>query len=453
MSGRILVVDDDDLGAALLEARLESEYYDVVRARSGEEALAKAAAEGIDVVVLDVVMPGIDGFETCRRLKAEGRTRSIPVLMVTALDARRDRIRGLESGADDFLTKPVEHIALMTRVKSMVRLKHTIDELELRAAAGIEMGLDARIENLVHGDGPGRILLVTDRDDAAAEIAAAMGPHHRVDREADPAEVLPAASAGDFDLIIVDLALAGADALRICSQLRMLAATRHVPILLVTDPADETRLLRGLDIGANDYLLRPIDQNELAARVRTQIRRKRYADLLNDTLTRTLALATTDPLTSLANRRSLDRRLAAAVADSHARGRPLSLILFDVDHFKRVNDSYGHAAGDLILREIASRAAESLRPVDLCARIGGEEFAIVLPGLDAAAARAVGERLRLRMADQRFRVASDLAVTVTISVGIAMLRPGELPGGLMRRADEALYSVKADGRNSVAAAD
>src|SRR6476469_10853156 len=140
MTGRVLVVDDILANVKLLEARLAAEYFDVFTAYSGEEALELLRTERVDVVLLDVMMPGMDGFEVCRRIKASPKTMHVPVIMVTALDQPSDKVQGLEAGADDFLTKPVDDIALVTRVKNLTRLKSLNDELMLRVATGSDSG-------------------------------------------------------------------------------------------------------------------------------------------------------------------------------------------------------------------------------------------------------------------------------------------------------------------------
>ncbi|HET6321129.1 MAG TPA: response regulator, partial [Hyphomicrobium sp.] len=163
MTARVLVVDDILANVKLLEARLSAEYFDVLTASSGQEALDICARERIDVVLLDVMMPGMDGFAACRRLKSDPRTHHIPVVLVTALDQFSDKVRGLEGGADDFLTKPVDEIALITRVKNLARLKTLTDEMLMRALTGRQMGIneDAALLKALSEEG-GRILLVDD---------------------------------------------------------------------------------------------------------------------------------------------------------------------------------------------------------------------------------------------------------------------------------------------------
>ncbi|MEQ1771835.1 MAG: response regulator, partial [Devosia sp.] len=142
MTARVLIVDDIPTNVRLLEARLTAEYFDVRTASSGPEALDLCLKGDIDIVLLDVMMPGMDGFETCRRLKSSTATMHVPVLMITALDQPSDRVKGLEAGADDFLTKPVDDIQLMARVKSLVRLKALTDELRARAQTGEEIAME-----------------------------------------------------------------------------------------------------------------------------------------------------------------------------------------------------------------------------------------------------------------------------------------------------------------------
>ena len=141
MTARVLVVDDILSNVKLLEAKLTTEYFEVVTAYSGEEALKRVAAEPPDIVLLDVMMPGMDGFEVCRRIKADPKTAHVPVIMVTALDQPADRIAGLDAGADDFLTKPIDDTALFARVRSLVRLKMMTDELLMREETGQSLGL------------------------------------------------------------------------------------------------------------------------------------------------------------------------------------------------------------------------------------------------------------------------------------------------------------------------
>ena len=454
MTARVLVVDDIPANIRLLEARLSAEYFDVVTAMNGTEALAICEKAECDIVLLDVMMPDMDGFEVCRRIKANRSTHHIPVIMVTALDHPSDRVRGLDAGADDFLTKPISDVALIARVRSLARLKMMTDELRMRALTSREIGIvDPDNQALGDGGNAGRILVIEDRASSADRVVAALSAAHAIDAESDPNEALFRAAEGDYDLLIVSLALEEHDALRLCGQLRSLERTRNVPILALCHNDDRARMIRGLEIGVNDYLMRPIDKNELQARVRTQIRKKRYADRLRDNVQQSIEMAITDPLTGLYNRRYMESHLGALVSQAAARGKSLTALMIDIDYFKSVNDTHGHDAGDDVLREFAARIRKSIRGIDLACRLGGEEFVIVMPETDVAVAAIVAERLRRRIASEPFTTAGGKSrLEITISIGIATLEAAEDSAAtILKRADQALYRAKRDGRNRVVA--
>src|SRR3954453_22664257 len=219
MTARILVVDDIAANVKLLEARLTAEYFDVVTAMGGAEALAICRAAQCDIVLLDVMMPEVDGFETCRRLKANPLTHHIPVVMVTALDQPSDRVRGLDAGADDFLTKPVSDIALIARVRSLVRLKMATDELRMRALTSKEIGIQEPAPDVLSEAGrQGKILVIDDRASSYERMAVALAAEHTVDVETNPQEALFHAADGNYDLLVVSLNLQEFDGLRLCSQ-------------------------------------------------------------------------------------------------------------------------------------------------------------------------------------------------------------------------------------------
>lgn len=452
MTARILVVDDIEANVKLLQARLTAEYFDVLTASNGPEALSLLDDNVIDLVLLDVMMPGMDGFEVCARIKANTRIHHVPVVMVTALDQPADRVRGLEAGADDFLTKPVSDLALLTRVRSLVRLKQLTDELRLRAGTSRELGLaGAEIAHDAIDGRNGRILLVDDRRSSFERIVTAMRGVHRVEVEPAPSEALLKIGHENFDLVIVSLDLQSFDALRLCSQIRSVERMRQLPILVLSDPDESARLLRGLDLGVNDYLVRPLDKNELLARVSTQVKRKRFGDQLRDTLQQSMELAIRDGLTGLHNRRYLESHLASLVRLSASEDRGMALLIMDIDHFKRVNDTHGHDAGDEVLREFARRIRKVVRGIDLCARFGGEEFVVVMPDTDVALAHSIAERIRERVAELPFAVADGAQqLDVTVSIGLSWLEHADdSPETLLQRADQALYAAKRNGRNRV----
>lgn len=453
MTARVLVVDDIIANVKLLEARLTAEYFEVLTAYNGREALDILARERVDVVLLDVMMPGMDGFEVCRTIKKNVKLQHVPVIMVTALDQTSDRIQGLEAGADDFLTKPVDDVALVTRVKNVARLKTLNDEMLMRAATTQQMGMSAAgIANWAEAGNNGRILLVEDHPRSAARMVETLGKHHRIDIETDPAAALLRTGDHHYDLVIVSLSLTGTDGLRLCSQLRSLDRTRGLPLIILVDIGDEARLLRGLDMGVNDYLTRPIDNMELLARVRTQITRKRYTDVLRNRIDQSVGMAITDGLTGLHNRRYLETHLKTLLDRSRDNGRPLAVLIADIDYFKKVNDTHGHDGGDAVLREFANRLRRNTRGIDLACRLGGEEFVIVMPDTDLMRAWAVGERLRACIAAEPFQINSQTELRVTASVGVAAtVSPEDTPDTLYKRADTALYSAKRDGRNRVIA--
>jgi two-component system cell cycle response regulator len=451
MTARVLVVDDVPANVKLLEARLSAEYFDVTTASSGREALTICERAECDVVLLDAMMPDLDGFEVCRRLKSGTNTHHIPVVMVTALDQPGDRVRGLESGADDFLTKPVSDVALIARVRSLSRLKMMTDELRMRAVTSREIGIESPDrEALAEAGRGGRILIVEDRRELAERIIGVLAAEHAVELEPDPARGLFHAAEGNYDLLIVSVDLDNFDGLRLCSQLRSLDRTRNIPILTITAAENNTRLVRALEIGVNDYLVRPVDKNEILARARTQIRKKRYVEQLRDNVQMSIEMAITDALTGLYNRRYMESHLETLVDQACTRAKPLAVLVLDIDYFKSVNDTHGHDAGDDVLREFALRIRKSIRGLDLACRYGGEEFVIVMPETDLAVATMVAERLRRRIASEPFTIQSGArTIEVTISIGIAALTRDDSAVAIIKRADQALYRAKRDGRNRV----
>jgi len=301
----------------------------------------------------------------------------------------------------------------------------------------------------------GRVLLVEDRVSVAERLQSALSAFHLVEVEIDAQQAAVRAAEEDFDAVLVSLDLQGQDGLRLCSQLRSLDRTRDISVLLMGEVEDRGRILRGLDIGAHDFLIRPIDRNELLARVRSQVRRKRFTDRLRDSLQSSMEMAVLDQLTGLHNRRFMDTRLAAMFDESALRARALSVMVLDVDHFKAVNDSWGHDAGDEVLKEFADRVRACTRGIDLVARMGGEEVVVVLPETGPKAAYAVAERIRERVENTPFAIYNNSrGIAVTVSIGVASRKAGDASSAdIVKRADDALYRAKASGRNRVIAAN
>ena len=452
MTARILIVDDIVVNIKLLEAKLRAEYYEVLSAASGPLGLETARTQFPDLILLDVMMPGMDGFEVCAKLKADPATAHIPVVMVTALDGVEDRIKGLEAGADDFLTKPIDETALMARIRNLVRLKLTRDELRLRQDTVNSLADIAPVPT-IEQEASRAILLLEDLDSSAQRVMQALNSNLNVEVEhVRTAQEAFAAMVDEApDLIILTLTSQSFDGLRVCSQIRSLDFLRQVPLLVIGEEVQKDILVRALDLGVNDYLLRPVDRNELIARVTTQFRWKTYSDHLRETYRQSLELAATDPLTGLNNRRYLANHLDRQIRRAKETRKACSVLMVDVDHFKRINDAHGHQAGDEVLKGLSERLRFNIRGVDLACRYGGEEFVIVMPEADLPSAERVAERLRESIAERAFELGGNRGqITVTASIGVASLDRGDdSADSLIERADKALYAAKAAGRNKV----
>ena len=448
MTARILIVDDVPANTRLLQSKLVEEYYQVEIAQDGFEALRLAAAWQPDLILLDVMMPGMDGYQTCRRLKSDTATVHIPVVMVTALGDPTERLHGLEVGADDFLTKPVDYETLLARTRGLVRLKRLLDEWRVRSetAAALGLSLEMRTEFSVAG---ARALVIDDWDQGARIAQDALAREGIIPTRArSDTEALSLSDSISFDLIVLSLSIAGDDPLRLASRLRAERATQEIPLLLIAEPEQHRRLLRGFDLGANDWVLRPVDENELRVRARNQIRRKFYQDRLRADLGQALELALTDPLTGLYNQRYLMRHLGGLIAAKQPAG--LAALMIDIDHFKAVNDQWGHAAGDQVLRQVANTLRGRTRVFDSLARYGGEEFVVVMSGASTSDAVRAAERLRTSIQAMAFMPDGKTPHRLTVSIGLSRSsRPDITSEALLSAADRALYRAKNLGRNRV----
>ncbi|CTQ32085.1 diguanylate cyclase [Jannaschia rubra] len=467
MTGRILIVDDVATNRIVMKVKLSAARYAVVPASSGAEALEIAAGGGIDIVIMDMMMPGMTGAEACRRLRADPATATIPVILVTASDDIDARMEGLSAGADDFLSKPVDEVALLARVRSLLRTREEERDFHARGGEMLEMA-----HNAIPGmsDSVGQAAFAAHPALAEGRIAMIGGPDakwlpiHRdrlrpLFREAvsiigrDVALALTEANAPDLFLIDADLGTRN-EGLRLMSELRSRNATRHSAFIVLLPQGDSERAATALDLGAADVSYHPFPVAEIAMRIRTQLARKRRADKMRDTIDSGLKMAMFDPLTGLHNRRYGLHHLDMVATRCRAQGIRAGVLLMDIDHFKRVNDTHGHPVGDAVLARVAQVLRDSLRAEDLVARIGGEEFLAILPDADLAQVRTVAERLRAAVEAMAVPLPGGGTLSVTLSLGAAMLRDADDAGAeVLARVDRALYSAKDDGRNRVRLAE
>lgn len=452
MTGKILIVDDVATNRIVLKVKLASAYYETVQAASGADALRIARDERPDLILLDVELPDVSGIEVCTALKADPATRDIPVVMITAFHDADRRIAALRAGAEEVFWKPLDEMVLLARLRSLLRTRETEDHLGLRDTTYRELGF---AEDASQFSGPGLIALIAARSDTAMGWKRALAPHLDdrlvvLDRDGAFADQVGGA-VPDLYLIAADLTRPG-DGLRLMSELRSRPSTRHAAICLVLPPDARDLPATALDLGASDLIEADADATETALRLKTQLRRKRQGDQLRSTLADGLRLAMIDPLTGLHNRRYGIPQLAQIATAARTSGRAFAVLVLDLDRFKSVNDTLGHAAGDAVLQEVAERLRSGLRPGDLIARIGGEEFLVALPDAGFDAAREIAERLRKLVSELPIRVPGGQSVRLTLSIGLAMgggEGRTERPEVLMARADKALLAAKAEGRNQV----
>ncbi|MBL4628971.1 MAG: diguanylate cyclase [Roseicyclus sp.] len=456
MAGRILVVDDVATNRIVMKVKLAAACYAVDQAENGADALKAARDTMPDLILLDVMMPDMSGLDVCRALKADPATADIPVVLITALTDRGSKMEGLEAGADDFLTKPVEEVTLLARVRSLLRASDSVRELRGRNDTVSAFGFAepaVGFEGKVH---PGRIALVAPGPKGAVLWKAAIDDRIGGEVRIIPRETaLTEATSEDRDapdvfVISVDLAQRN-EGLRLLSDLRSRPGTRHAATVMILPEGDTERAAIALDLGANDVLHDPFDAKELAIRISAQLERKRQIDRMRAGVRAGLDAAITDPLTGLYNRRYALHRMEQMMAD--VGGGP-AVMMIDLDFFKNINDTYGHVAGDKVLQQVAHRLRAQLRSNDLLARIGGEEFLVVLADTDHEGATDCAERLRHAVGGAGFDIGGNAApVTVTASVGLSL--PGHLsslsvtPEMLIHQADTALYGAKAHGRDQV----
>ena len=441
----VLIVDDLEQNIKLLKAKLLAEYYNVFTASSGKQALELLQNNQIDIVLLDVMMPGMDGFQTCRHIKNNTTTTHIPVVMVTALTDIESRVQGLEVGADEFLAKPINDTALFARIKSLTRMKAVLDELKQRNKTSAAIGSTLiKTEDLFSES---KILILDD--DAVQVKNIKFQLNSLTDRIVVFNDLSEIESLGAFvpNVIIISCQIDFEDPLRVVVRLKADQRYKDSVLMLLVEEENMNMVIKAMEIGVNDYFLYPVDKSELQARVKTQLRRQQYQSNLRTSLEESFDLSIKDGLTNVFNRRYFDIHIQQLI--NNASEYKLSLLMLDIDNFKLINDTYGHPVGDIVLRKLASILKSSVRVVDLIARYGGEEFVILLKNVNLTRGKKIAEKVRKLVEDAVFDIKNSNSLKITVSIGVGEYNQNESIEHFIQRVDQSMYSAKRSGRNNI----
>ena len=446
---KILIVDDEPLNVKLLSALLPSDCYDPIGASNGEEALQKVAKESPDLILLDIMMPGIDGYEVTRILKDNQQSQDIPIILVTSFSGTDYKIKGIETGADEFISKPVNRIELLARIRSLLRLKRYQDQLKARNASIHAFTTNQKDRPPTSTPKPLPSILIVEDDEKDAKLLQRYldGEPYRIKHVRDGEKTIDLARQEKIDLILLDILLPGKSGYEVCNALKGMEQTRNIQIVAVTNLGDLDSKIKGIEEGVDDYLVKPINVHELKTRVKALLKKKQYLDKLCAKYEMAVHSAITDKLTGLYSRGYFDHFLDLEVKRSYRQKTPVSLLMIDIDNFKQINDTLGHLVGDKILKQLGYLINANTREIDLAARYGGEEFAVVMSNTGVQEAEQAAERIRQIVPEFGFSYSDS---QVTVSIGVAVYpSDAHSPDDLIEKSDRALYDAKRNGKNRV----
>ncbi|OUD09098.1 hypothetical protein BVC71_10330 [Marivivens niveibacter] len=462
MSGRIIIIDTVATNRIVLKVKLMTAQYKVTPCATIAEAQQCITdGDAVDLIVADVSSASRDMNNFFQFLSTNSSTGNIPIIATGTFDSSASRIETLRSGATEVLSKPVSDMMLLARIRSLLRSRAVDNELKLRddtsRALGFAEGGDPFIA-------PGKVALVSNNQALALplsrDLSAAMASRVRSFTHEDALSIETLDTPPD--LYVIDARHAdtsGEDGrvFRLIAELRSRNQTRNAAQLIIAPENGDHLGAMALDLGANDVVPYDATAAEIGLRARGLVRRKIRMEKLRDTVQSGLKAAVTDPLTGLYNRRYAMPHLQAMADRAIRTNRSFALMALDIDHFKSVNDTYGHTAGDKVISAIAELIRDSLRPIDLVARIGGEEFLVAMPDTSVAAAQKTAERLRFLVQNTPIDIGNMPPVTVTMSIGLAVsdcsAKCSTDINQLIDYADAALYDSKAAGRNIVTLRD
>ncbi len=456
MPGRILILDSVATNRIVLKVKMAAAQYEVESCATQKEAQSLIAARCPDLILINMTDPVEDRYAFCRKLRERPETASVGLVCVGVADTTRARFAAIDCGADDVLPRPISDSLMMARIRSLLRQRNAGLEWQLRDGTRQALGFE---EAAAPRLGPIRALVLSNRPNLPDALGARI---HRALRQTVPTiatrgSVNPEQIPDNAELLIIDGAVKSAEPsemFQFIAELQTRVATRHAAQLAIVPIGQDDMAAMALDLGADDVVFDNVCANELRLRTNALMARKALRDQMRNTVRDGLNAAVTDPLTGLHNRRYADMHLQQIAKQAHTTGHNYAIMLIDIDHFKTINDTHGHAAGDMVLKAISSRMRANLRAIDLLARIGGEEFLIVMPDTSVDLARLAADRLRRLVNDAPFEIAKGKhPLPVTVSVGVAVetgdAATSSTAAELIARADAALYRAKSAGRNMV----
>ena len=453
MAGRILIIDTVATNRIVLKVKLASAQYQVTPCANVAEAREAMNEGGFDLCLIEMTQLPPALREFCQDLRDSADTGHIPIIATGYFDSSSQRLDALICGADDVLEKPMSDQMLLARIRSLLRARAADDELRLRDDTSRALGFSEATEVFVAA---GAVTLIAAQPDHSTTLCRELGAALAASVQQKTPEDVLMAQGNVPDLFIIDARGFDPDTddrqlFRLIADLRSRSDTRHAAQLLITPSAGSDLSPMALDVGANDVVPSNATAAEIGLRARKLIRRKQRMAQLRDTVQTGLKAAVTDPLTGLYNRRYAIPHLRAMAERSKSTGRSFAVMALDIDHFKLVNDSFGHSAGDRVIAGVAEILRDNLRSVDLVARIGGEEFLIALPDTPVDQARKMAERIRDIVQNTPLSIgAGKMPVGVTLSIGVALGTGDDCDvTDVVERADAALYDSKSSGRNAV----
>jgi len=441
---KVLIADDDVEITRMISFFLEASGFEISAARDCVQ-VQMFARHSVDAILLDVHLPGGTGVDTLKKLKRSPQTKNIPVLMISA-DPNPDLPRETVAiGAADFLPKPID----LDRLLASLRASLQLTDLGKTTATPT-----AELSGPVGRQNPEEGILVAEDDPFHRRILEKFLPSwgYSVQVVGDGEAAARALLAeGAPRLALLDWMMPGLDGPAVCRRVRQQSGRPYTYIVLLTAKGQKKDLLEGMESGADDYLVKPFDAQELQARLRTG---KRILQLQKELLQAQEELrhqATHDALTKIPNRAAILDALHRGLAQDQREQRPTGAILADIDDFKKLNDTYGHQAGDAALREVSRRLASVVRAYDRVGRYGGEEFLVVAHNCGEVEARSLAERLRLCVSETPVLLPEGKSIQITLSLGVATSPIAQAchEEQLIAAADLALYSAKRAGRNRV----